>query len=64
MEESEYLLDKDYISIITSRDGNKYAWYLDEFDTILVNVDTLDYMTARLDDEEDEANKYIEENFC
>lgn len=38
----EHYLDIGYITINTGRDGRTYAWYVDEFNSVICDADTLE----------------------
>ena len=42
IEKLDYYIDIDYISINEGRDGGTYAWYVDEFNSVICDVDTLE----------------------
>lgn len=42
IENINHYLDIDYISINTGRDGRDYAWYVDEFNSVICDVETLE----------------------
>lgn len=33
---------QDYITINTGRDGREYAWYIDEYNSVICDVETLE----------------------
>lgn len=42
IENLAYYIDNNYISIKEGCDGGTYAWYVDEFNSVICDVDTLE----------------------